>query len=313
MTRIVVSALLAENGQALLARRPDGTWELPSDALADLESTEEALVRMTRESLAVEIEGEEFVDTYYERRSDGGEAIVRNVFRVGAWHSPPSLDAWADYSELRWVGLGDLGQILTTETQRAILRDCLGAAGDATPSGAAITVITGPAAAGKSTIAGLLCTRLERAAHVEVDLIRDMVISGYASPIAGPGDPVMVGEQLRLAAENAAALARNFSSAGFEVIIDDIIETSEALDQLLLALTGIAPIYFITLLPDEETLCVRDAERDPDLRMGQRCLDLLAVYHRNGEGRGLRLDTSCMSKSETVAWILANRDRARVQ
>jgi hypothetical protein len=46
--------------------------------------------------------------------------------------------------------------------------------------------------------------------------------------------------------------------------------------------------------------------------MGQRCLDLLATYHRNGETRGLRVDTSRMSKSETVSWILANRDRARV-
>ena len=312
MTKIVVSALLEENGLALLARRSDGAWELPSEALGEQETTEDAVRRLTRDALGCQIDGEEFVDTYYERGGDAGEPIVRNVFRVGCWASPPLLAAGTSYSELRWTALDEIGQLAATETQRAILRDCLGEGGQDTLPGAPITVITGPAGAGKSTIAGLLCTRLERAAHIEVDLLRDMVISGYASPVSDQSDPSLIDEQLRLAAENAAALARNFSLAGYEAVIDDVIVSSDALDRILQSLRGVATVFLITLLPDEETLSVRDAERDPDLRMGQRCLDLLATYHRNGETRGLRVDTSRMSKSETVSWILVNRDRARV-
>ncbi len=312
MTKILVSALLSTNGQALLAMGVDGRWELPSESLNALESTEEALARLLRLTLSVDHEAEEFVDTYYERNTDGGEPVVRNVFRVDCWRGTARLGVGTAYSELRWVGLADARELVTTETQRAILRDCLAGAQSAALPGAPITVITGPAAAGKSTIAGLLCTRLGRAAHIEVDLLRDMVISGYASPIPGASDPIASSEQMRLAAGNAAGLARNFSLAGFETVIDDVIETPDALDELLQGLSGVAPVYFITLLPDEVTLCQRDEEREPELRMGRRCLDLLAIYHRNSESRGLRIDNSRMSKSETVSWILANRDRARV-
>jgi ADP-ribose pyrophosphatase YjhB (NUDIX family) len=312
MTRIVVSALLEENGLALLARRSDGLWELPTDALVEGETTEEAVRRLTRDTIGCTTDDEEFVDTYYERGGDAGEPIVRNVFRVSGWLSPPLLARETCYLEIRWTGSDEIKQLPATETQRAILRDCLEDGGQDALPGAPITVITGPAGAGKSTIAGLLCTRLERAAHIEVDLLRDMVISGYASPVSDHSDPALVDEQLQLASENATTIARNFSLAGYESVIDDVIVNPDALDRMLTSLRGVAPVFLITLLPDEDTLSVRDAEREPELRMGQRCLDLLATYHRNGETRGLRVDTSRMSKSETVSWILANRDRARV-
>lgn len=312
MTRIVVSALLANNGQALLARRSDGAWELPSDALAEFESTEDVVRRVTQEALGCQGEGEEFVDTYYERSVDSGEAIVRNVFRVGCWRGTPRLSEAGIYSELRWTGLEELGRLATTETQRAILRDCLAETDEAALAGAPITVITGPAGAGKSTIAGLMCTRLERAAHIEVDLLREMVIAGYASPIPGESDPIESAEQMQLSAANAAALARNFSLAGFHVVIDDTLETTSALDALLFGLAGVAPVYFFTLMPDARTAQARDAEREPDLQMGSRCSQLHAVFEANGETRGLRIDTSKMSKSETVSWILANRNQARI-
>jgi ADP-ribose pyrophosphatase YjhB (NUDIX family) len=312
MTNIVVSVLLKEDERALLVQTPRGDWELPTDELTEDESTEEAAERIARQMLTIDPQEGEFLDTYYERRNDAGGPIIRNVYCIPTWTGRPKIQAPAVYQEICWVGLDDIGKLATTETQRAILRDCLhGSPGstDSTVAGAPITFIAGPRAAGKSTVAGLLCTRLRHAAHIEVDLLRDMVI---AAQIGSDEADELSDTEERLVISNACALARNFSIAGYEAIIDDVIESPEVLNLLIGSLSDIAPIYLITLLPNEEVLASRDAMRDPELRAGERCLQMLSRFHRNAETRGLRLDSSYMSRSETVSWILANRDRARV-
>jgi chloramphenicol 3-O-phosphotransferase len=312
VTKIVVSALLKEGEKALFAQKPAGDWELPSDDLGEQESTEDAVHRIASQMLAIDLNEETFLDTYYDRRNEAGEPIIRNVYCVQSWTGQPRVVQADRYLGLRWVGLDRIGELPTSETQRAILRDCLAGSTEDSPVGAAITVITGPRGAGKSTVAGLLCTRLQRAAHIEVDLLRDMII---ASPEVSDflEDRQDADEGVRLAICNACSLARNFSQSGYEAIIDDVIDSPESLNQYVSELSGIAPLYFITLLPDREVLESRDATREPELRVGARCVDMLMRFHRNGETRGLRVDTSRMSKSETVSWILANRDRARVQ
>jgi chloramphenicol 3-O-phosphotransferase len=311
MTIIAVSALLKDGDKALFAQRPDGGWELPSDELEEEESVDEALDRMAHQILAIEPAQKDFLDTYYERQADSGEPTIRSVYSINSWSGRPQIRDASRYLQLRWVGLDGIASLATSETQRAILRDSFSDSTDGPSPGAPITVITGPRAAGKSTIAGLLCTRLPRAAHIEVDLLRDMVI-------AAPGatndfdDPQDASESLRLSVCNACSLARNFSMSGYEAIIDDVIDSTEALNLFLQSLSGTAPVYFITLLPDSEALEARDATREPELRVGAQCVEILRRFHRNGETRGLRVDTSQMSRSETVTWILANRDRARV-
>jgi len=310
MTTIFVSALCSDRGRALLAKKTNGAWELPTTLLGDGESTEDALRRLLADMLGVELKQEEFLDTFYEQ-TGGGPPAVRNVYLVRDWLGTPQLVGHDAYVEGRWLTPTEWSEVELDEAQRVILRSGL-CAQPALP-GAMITVVTGPAASGKTTVAARLCHRLERAAHIEVDLLRDMVIAGYASPNPGDEhDPIAALEQTRLATANAISLARNFSLAGYEVAIDAVIETSEGLDELLAGFAGLAPVSVITLMPDSLTLQSRDAVRDPDLRLGQRCLELRRIYETNGEQRGLRLDSSHMSVSETVTWILANRDRARV-
>jgi len=45
-----------------------------------------------------------------------------------------------------------------------------------------VIVLTGAPASGKSTVAESLASRLEHAAHIQVDFLRKMVKGGYASP-----------------------------------------------------------------------------------------------------------------------------------
>ena len=60
---------------------------------------------------------------------------------------------------------------------------------------------------GRTTVGRRLAARLPRAAHVEVDALRDMVT---ALPLA---------EVLPVTLENAAAVARNFARPGFDVVL----------------------------------------------------------------------------------------------
>lgn len=310
-TAILVSALLAQNGRALLTRRQNGIWELPTEPLAEHETTEETLVRLLREQLGLEATDEEFLETYYERDTDGGAPLIRNVYRVTNWQGVPLSAPSGDYIEVRWVAPEDLSGLAPNETLRCILGDGL-AAGPVAPPGAPIMIVTGPPAAGKSTVARAIGACLERAAHVEVDSLREMVISGYASPVPPLGDPTTASEQFDLAVANSVALARNFSLAGYQVLLDDVIVSAEQFDRRLEAFAGVGEVYLVTLLPDDEILQRRDEGRAPELRMGRRCQELSRAFASNREARGLRLDSSRMTPEETAKFILAHREHARV-
>jgi adenylylsulfate kinase-like enzyme len=81
----------------------------------------------------------------------------------------------------------------------------------------AVFVITGQLAAGKSTLAHALLERFPFGYHVDMDGIREMVSSGFASPLT-PSDETT--RQFRLAFHGAAALARVYHAAGFTVAIE---------------------------------------------------------------------------------------------
>jgi chloramphenicol 3-O-phosphotransferase len=174
--------------------------------------------------------------------------------------------------------------------------------------------VTGPAGAGKSTVARELCRRFPKAAHIEVDLLRwRMILSGYVRPEEAYGaEPDEALRQLALAARNACSLARNFAAEGFVAVIDDVLERREELDLYLDELAGLDPVYFVTLLPNAETLIARDAGRSPEDFMGSRSEELRRIIEANGETRGLRLDSSAWTVEETVDIILERQEQARV-
>jgi hypothetical protein len=70
----------------------------------------------------------------------------------------------------------------------------------------------------------MLASARERAAFIDVDDIRQLVVSGEAAPWSGPEGV----RQNSLAALNTSALAQNLSSDGFDVVIADFV-TAESL------------------------------------------------------------------------------------
>lgn len=85
-------------------------------------------------------------------------------------------------------------------------------------------LLTGPPAAGKSTTARALAARLPLAAVLDVDDIRQLVVSGHAAPWDGPAGA----EQQRIGVENTCDLARRFSGAGIPVVIADVVSPATA-------------------------------------------------------------------------------------
>lgn len=88
-------------------------------------------------------------------------------------------------------------------------------------AGPPIFVITGQLAAGKSTVAGALLAQFPHGFHIDVDGVREMVVSGYASPLDRSEE---ADRQFRVAEEASARLAEVYHDAGFTVAIEGTID-----------------------------------------------------------------------------------------
>ena len=84
-------------------------------------------------------------------------------------------------------------------------------------------VITGQLSAGKSTVARALLARFPFGYHIDVDAIREMVVSGLAGPLDWTDETT---RQFDLAIRGSAALAAVYADAGFAVAVDGALDAS---------------------------------------------------------------------------------------
>ncbi|HEV7964342.1 MAG TPA: hypothetical protein VGP57_17510 [Actinoplanes sp.] len=85
-------------------------------------------------------------------------------------------------------------------------------------------VLSGGPAVGKSTTGRRLAERRRRAAFVDVDDIRQLVVAGADAPWRAPEGVA----QARLGAENACGLAQRFTANAFDVVIADVVTPETA-------------------------------------------------------------------------------------
>lgn len=121
-----------------------------------------------------------------------------------------------------------------------------------------IVLFGGAAGAGKTTIARLWCKSRNKAVHIQLDEVRNFIISGLA-------DPQIITDtqkqQYSDSVKGCTALARSFSDAGYDVAIDDVFEPAPTRTAWLPQLKGL-DVRLVILHPPLETIFSRMANRE---------------------------------------------------
>ncbi|SCG51211.1 AAA family ATPase [Micromonospora inositola] len=167
-----------------------------------------------------------------------------------------------------------------------------------TPS---VVLITGIMAAGKSTVAELLASRLPRSVHLRGDLFRRMVVNGRAEMTAQPSEEAW--RQLRLRYDLAATVADRYAEVGFTVVLQDVVLGADL--PAMVARIRHRPLAVVVLAPRPEVVAARERERPKKGYGDWPVADLDAGFRADTPRIGLWLDTSEQSPEETVAQILA--------
>ena len=166
----------------------------------------------------------------------------------------------------------------------------------------AVYLISGPMAAGKSTVARLLAARFERGVHVEGDLFRRSIVGGRVE-IEPDAAPEAI-EQLRLRYEIAAAAADRYFAAGFTVALEDV--AAGPLLAEYAALVASRPLHVVVLIPSVAVLAAREQAR-PEAGYARWSIDgLHEEFALRTPRLGLWLDTSKQTPGQTVEAILAH-------
>ncbi len=168
------------------------------------------------------------------------------------------------------------------------------------PDETATLLLTGPPAAGKSTIARLLAERFPRGVHVEGDVFRRSVVTGRAEMTPDPSREALA--QLRLRYRLAALVADTYFDAGFTVVLEDVI--AGPLLEECADLIRSRPLHVVVLLPTTEAVRLRDASR-PDTGYAEWSVQQLHdVFVQDTPRLGHWLDNSGQSAEQTVEEIL---------
>ncbi len=178
----------------------------------------------------------------------------------------------------------------------------------AEPHSPLMVLITGPMAAGKSTVAQQLAERIDMSVHLRGDAFRRMVVSGRAEMTETPSAEAMRQLLLRYrAARDAASL---YFEAGFSVIYQDTI-VGPVLDDVLIMFEHL-PLRLIVLCPDQETIARRERSRS---KAGYSNVSIPSLYaaFMDTPRVGLWIDNSDQRVAETVDQILGNLELALVR
>jgi len=168
--------------------------------------------------------------------------------------------------------------------------------------GVALFVISGVMAAGKSTVARLLASRFDRGVCVPGDAIRAMVVSGRLEMAPDAGAAAL--GQLVLRYSGALAVAAVYLSAGFDVVVEDVIVGPVLRD--FLALIPVDEFHLIFLDPEATALGERERGR-AKTGYGPWSVDgLQRVLREETDRIGLWLDSTELTAEQTVDRILAD-------
>ncbi|MDX2558971.1 zeta toxin family protein [Streptomyces sp. TX20-6-3] len=161
-------------------------------------------------------------------------------------------------------------------------------------------LLAGIPGSGKSTVAAALAARFARAAHIEVDGLQSLIVSGGHWP-SPDGDPE-ADRQILLRARNACLLAGSLAAAGFLPVLDDVVVRRSHLDYYR-AHTTAAALQLVILAPGPDKAWERNNARDKRLTTNWAFLDEAMRAELSGEG--VWIDNAELTVAETVDAVLA--------
>lgn len=163
--------------------------------------------------------------------------------------------------------------------------------------------ISGPPAAGKTTLCAALLARFEKGFHLPVDDLRTWVVSGLAESVPWTEETE---RQFRIAEAAACDVARRYHEAGFAVAIDHC-RNPQRLDAVI-AESGL-PMVKVLLMPDLGTNLTRSHTRtnkafDPYL-LDETIRFTNRGYRENVPQGWVVIDNAEMSVEATVERVMA--------
>ncbi|HEY5753489.1 MAG TPA: AAA family ATPase [Chthoniobacterales bacterium] len=173
---------------------------------------------------------------------------------------------------------------------------------------ASVWLINGIPGVGKTTTARSLAARFQRAAHIEGDEIQGLIVSGAVNPGSQPEDEE--NRQIHLNVKNQCLLARSFTEAGFDTVVDYVVTSRDRLAEYKAHLEGI-DLRLVTLSPGKHVALERDAKR-PEKTVAHFWTHLEGAMIDQLTGIGLWIDNSNTSVEEVINSILRNESTAAV-
>lgn len=170
---------------------------------------------------------------------------------------------------------------------------------DREPAAGAV-LLTGIPGSGKSTVAAALAGRFRMAAHIEVDALQQMIVSGGQWP--SPAANAEADRQIFLRARNACLLADSFVRAGFIPVLDDVVVRRSHLDFYRMTLAAV-PLHIVVLAPGPAEAWRRNQSREKALAVDWSPLDE-AMRSELGQ-QGIWIDNAAQTVEETVEAILS--------
>jgi len=161
-------------------------------------------------------------------------------------------------------------------------------------------LISGPSAAGKSTVGRLLAKQFSRGVHLEGDVFRRSIVTGRQDPL--PTGSPDAESQLRLRYEIAVGVADRYFAEGFSVVVEDVI--AGPLLAECVALVQSRPLHTVVLLPAATVIAARDAARNQSGYAVWSVQELHDLFALRTPRVGLWLDNSGQTPEETVGEIL---------
>lgn len=164
-------------------------------------------------------------------------------------------------------------------------------------------ILTGPPGVGKTTVAGLLAQREQRAVHLESDRFFSFIKSGFIEP----WDPASA-EQNQMVMRTAAEAAASYAKEGYFTIFEGIVIPRWTLGVVreTLEVAGVPASYAVLRAPQADCVArVQKREGDPDLydpaMLGRICseFDDLEAFEPHA------IDVAGMDSEQAAAAIAA--------